>query len=63
MGSTDRIIRFVLAVIIAILIFTKQIAGVWAVVLGIFAVIFVITSFVKFCPFIVPLKITTLKKN
>ncbi len=63
MGSTDRIIRFVLAVIIAVLIFTKQIAGAWAVVLGIFAVIFVITSFVNFCPLYVPLKISTHKKK
>jgi uncharacterized membrane protein len=63
MGSADKIIRVLLAVIIAILYFTNQISGVAAIVLGIFAVVFLLTSFVGFCPLYAPLKLSTLKKD
>jgi hypothetical protein len=63
MGSMDKGIRIFLAVIIAILYFTNQIAGVVAIVLGIFAVVFLLTSFVGFCPLYKPFKLSTLKKS
>ncbi len=63
MGSADKIIRVLLAAIIAILYFTNQISGVAAIVLGIFAVVFLLTSFVGFCPLYAPLKLSTLKKD
>jgi hypothetical protein len=63
MGSMDKGIRIFLAVIIAILYFTNQIAGVAAIVLGIFAVVFLLTSFVGFCPLYTPFKLSTLKKS
>jgi len=63
MGSIDKGIRIFLAVIIAILYFTNQITGVAAIVLGIFAVVFLLTSFMSFCPLYVPLKLSTLKKS
>lgn len=63
MGSADKIIRVILAIIIAILYFTNQISGVAAIVLGIFAVVFLLTSFVGFCPLYAPLKLSTLKKD
>jgi len=50
MGSADRVLRFIAAVVIAILYFTHQISGTVAIVLLVFAVIFIITSFVSFCP-------------
>jgi len=50
-------------VILAILYFTNQISGVAAIVLGIFAVVFLFTSFVGFCPFYAPFKLSTLKKS
>ena len=62
MGSADKIIRVVLAIIVAILYFTNQITGVAAIVLGIFAVIFLLTSIMSFCPLYVPFKLSTLKK-
>ena len=62
MGSADKIIRVVLALIVAILYFTNQITGVAAIVLGIFAVIFLLTSIMSFCPLYVPFKLSTLKK-
>ncbi len=63
MGSIDKGIRIFLAVIIAILYFTNQITGVAAIVLGIFAVVFLLTSFMSFCPLYVPFKLSTLKKS
>jgi len=50
-------------VIIAILYFTNQITGVAALVLGIFAVVLLLTSFFGFCPFYAPFKLSTLKKS
>jgi len=63
MGSMDKGIRVFLAVIIAILYFTNQITGVAAIVLGLFAVVFLLTSFMSFCPLYVPFKLSTLKKS
>lgn len=62
MGSTDKIIRIALAVIIAILYFTNLISGTLAIVLGVFAGIFIITSFVSFCPLYSPFGISTRKR-
>ena len=62
MGSTDKIIRIAIAVIIALLYFTNTISGTLALVLGAFAVIFIITSFVSFCPLYAPFGISTRKK-
>jgi len=63
MGLVDRSIRTVLAVVIAILYFTNQISGITAIVLGLFAVVFLITSFMSFCPLYAPFKLSTLKKS
>jgi hypothetical protein len=62
MGSADRIIRILLAVVIAVLYFTKQITGTLGIVLGIVAIIFLLTSLVGFCPLYVPFKLSTKKK-
>ncbi len=63
MGSIDRIIRTVLAVVVAVLYFTGQITGTAAIVLGIIATIFLLTSAVSFCPLYYPLKISTKKEQ
>ena len=62
-GSTDKIIRILLAVVVAILYFTNQITGILAIILGMFAVIFLLTSLVGFCPLYAPFKLSTLKKS
>jgi hypothetical protein len=49
MGIFDKIIRFLFAIIIAYLIYSKVVVGVWAIVLGIFGVIFLITIVTGFC--------------
>jgi uncharacterized membrane protein YccC len=50
MGSADRIIRVVIAVIISLLYFTNVISGTLGLVLMVLAVVFVLTSVVSFCP-------------
>ena len=62
MGTADRLIRTVLALIVIALYFTGQISGLAAIILGIFAVIFLLTSLISFCPLYVPLKLSTRKK-
>lgn len=59
MGSADRIIRVVLAVAVAILYFTNLISGTAAIILGILAIIFLLTSVVGFCPLYAPFKLST----
>lgn len=61
MGGVDRVLRLILAAVVAVLFLTKQLTGTAAVVLAIFAVIFVVTSLVGFCPLYVPLGISTKK--
>jgi len=63
MGTIDRGIRALLALVIIILYVTGQISGIAAIVLGVFATIFVITSVIGFCPLYVPLNICTIKKE
>lgn len=62
MGSTDKIIRFVVAVLVAILYFTNTISGTVAIILGAFAIIMLVTSFMNFCPLYLPFGIHTNKK-
>jgi amino acid transporter len=62
-GSLDKIVRVTIAVIIGILYFTNQITGVTAIVLGIFAITFLLTSLIGTCPLYTPLKISTIKKS
>jgi hypothetical protein len=63
MGSTDKIIRIAAAVVIAVLYFTNTISGTLALILGAFAIIFIITSFVSVCPLYIPFGLSTRKKN
>jgi hypothetical protein len=63
MGSIDKIVRVLVAVVIGILYFTDQITGTAAIILGIFAVVFILTSAIGFCPLYLPLKLSTIKKK
>jgi hypothetical protein len=63
MGSIDKIFRVLVAVVIGILYFTDQITGTAAIILGIFAVVFLLTSAIGFCPLYLPLKLSTIKKK
>ena len=61
MGTLDRVIRTVIALAIAALYFTGRISGTVAVVLGIFAVVFLVTSLVGWCPTYMPFGLSTRK--
>ena len=63
MGTIDRSIRTVLAILIGVLYLGGQISGIAAIILGVFAAAFIITSSVGFCPAYLPLKISTCKKE
>lgn len=63
MGSADKISRIIFAIIIGILYFTKAIEGTAALILGALAVVFLLTSFVSFCPLYLPFGLSTRKKN
>jgi len=61
MGSTDKIIRSIIAIVIAVLYFTGIISGTLGLILLIFGGIFLATSFISFCPLYVPFGISTCK--
>lgn len=61
MGNADKIIRSVIAVVVAILYFTNVITGTLGIVLMVLAAVFLLTSLVSFCPLYAPFGITTCK--
>lgn len=63
LGKTDKLIRLLLALLIGALYFTNIISGTLAIVLGVFAVVFFVTSFINFCPLYLPFGINTMKKE
>jgi hypothetical protein len=63
MGSADRLIRTLLAIVIGVLVLTGEVTGTLAIILGIVAVAFLATSTISFCPFYAPFKISTMKKT
>ncbi len=62
MGTVDRVIRIVLAIVVIVLYLTGNITGVAAIILGILALVFILTSLIGFCPLYGPLKISTIRK-
>ena len=63
MGTTDRIIRTVVAIIIAILYFTRVISGTLAIILGIIAALLLVTSILGWCLIYAILGISTKRKE
>jgi hypothetical protein len=63
MGSADKIIRIIIAAIITGLFIGNIISGTVGYLLLALAGIFVLTSFVSFCPLYLPFGITTRKKD
>jgi len=62
-GNTDRIIRVIIAVILAGLYFSGSITGTLGLVLVVFSVILIATSLVGSCPLYLPFGISTLGKK
>ena len=50
MSTFDRVFRGIVAAVIAILFFTHILTGTLAIILMVFAVIFIITSIIGVCP-------------
>ena len=63
MGTADRVIRTLIALGIAVLYFTGRISGTLALVLGAFAIIFLLTSFIAWCPAYAPFGISSRGKR
>lgn len=61
MGMTDKIIRIIIAAVIAVLFFTNVINGTLGIILLVLAGIFLLTSFISFCPLYAPFGINTCK--
>lgn len=59
MGTTDRVLRILAALAIGVLYLAGSISGLAAMVLGVVALVFVVSSAVGFCPIYVPLGIST----
>lgn len=62
-GSADRAVRTIAALILGYLILSGSVEGTLAVVLGVVAITLLLTSAVAFCPAYYPLKISTVKKG
>lgn len=61
MGSADRVIRVILAAVIAYLYYANIITGTLGIVLLVLAGVFLLTSVVSFCPLYAPFGISTCK--
>lgn len=63
MGSTDKVIRIIIAIVIAALYYFNVIEGTLAYILMALAIVFLLTSFISFCPLYAPFKINTCKRK
>jgi len=62
-GNTDKLIRLLFALLIAVLYFTDVISGTLAIVLGVVALAMVATSLLSFCGLYSILGISTCKSK
>jgi hypothetical protein len=63
MGKIDRVLRVIVAVVIAVLFFTKVITGTLGIVLLVVGGVFLLTSLVGTCPLYLPCGLSTLGKK
>ena len=63
MGKIDRIARVLFALLILVLYSLGLISGTVAIILGVFAGVFILTSILGFCPLYLPLGLNTNKKK
>jgi hypothetical protein len=62
-GSIDKVIRILMALLVITLYFTQVISGTVAVILLIVSAILILTSVISFCPIYWPFGISTDKKK
>ena len=63
MGMVDKTIRVIIAAVIALLYYLGVISGTLAIVLMIFAIVFIVTSLIGFCPLYPILGMNTKEKD
>jgi len=63
MGTVDKVIRILIAVVVVVLYFTDVISGTLGIVLLVLAGVFLLTSLVGFCPLYLPFGLSTRKKE
>jgi len=63
MGTVDRGVRVLAALVVGWLIFNGTISGILAIVLGVFAVVFLLTSLIGWCPAYLPFGLSTCGKS
>ena len=63
MGNIDKIVRILVALVIAVLFFTNVISGTLGIVLFVLAGVFVLTSLMSFCPLYTLVGINTCPKD
>ena len=63
MGTIDRVIRILVAVVIIALYFMGEISGTAAIVLLAFAAVFILTSFMSVCLLYLPFGLSTIGKK
>jgi hypothetical protein len=63
MGNIDKIIRILIAIVVAVLFFTNIISGTLGIVLLVLASVFVLTSVMSFCPLYTLVGINTCPKD
>jgi len=62
-GSADRVIRTLVALAIGVLIIGGQVTGTAGLILGIVAVVLLVTGAIGVCPLYALLKFTTAKRS
>ena len=60
-GTNDRIIRAVLAIILAVLYFSGMVTGTLGIILLVLAGVVLLTGLISFCPLYAPYKFSTRK--
>ncbi|MBN8836797.1 MAG: DUF2892 domain-containing protein [Sphingobacteriia bacterium] len=63
MGTADKAIRVLVAILFAMLFLTKTLEGTAGIILLVLAIVFLLTSFISFCPLYLPFGINTCKKE
>lgn len=63
MGTADRIVRVMIALVIAALYFANVISGTVAIVLLAVSAAFIVTSFIAVCPLYYPFGLQTKQKS
>ncbi len=63
MGTVDKVIRVVLAALMIGLYFGNVVTGTLGIVLVVLAAVFLLTSFISFCPLYLPFGISTCPKK